>query len=158
MIQSKLADMALRIEASRLLLYKAAALKDQGSWKVQTQWVNIDLNIMVRKRKYWRNMTMTLINFFVKPKEGLCLTCDTWQYFNWYFGTGRPYTNAAAMAKLYASETATYVAHQSIQVLGGMGYVSDMPVERNYRDARITEIYEGILTLIHSKQLFFDSF
>ena len=57
--------------------------------------------------------------------------------------SGRPYTNAAAMAKLYASETATYVAHQSIQVLGGMGYVSDMPVERNYRDARITEIYEG---------------
>ena len=47
------------------------------------------------------------------------------------------------MAKLVASETATFVAHQSIQVLGGMGYVSDMPVERNYRDARITEIYEG---------------
>ena len=47
------------------------------------------------------------------------------------------------MAKLSASETATYVAHQAIQVLGGMGYVSDMPVERNYRDARITEIYEG---------------
>ena len=48
------------------------------------------------------------------------------------------------MAKLSASETATFVAHQSIQVLGGMGYVSDMNVERNYRDARITEIYEGI--------------
>ena len=48
------------------------------------------------------------------------------------------------MAKLSASETATFVAHQAIQVLGGMGYVSDMPVERNYRDARITEIYEGI--------------
>ena len=48
------------------------------------------------------------------------------------------------MAKLSASETATYVAHQAIQVLGGMGYVSDMPVERNYRDARITEIYEGL--------------
>ena len=47
------------------------------------------------------------------------------------------------MAKLAASEAATFVAHQSIQVLGGMGYVSDMPVERNYRDARITEIYEG---------------
>jgi len=59
------------------------------------------------------------------------------------FIAGRPYTNAAAMAKLYASETATFVAHQSIQVLGGMGYVSEMPVERNYRDARITEIYEG---------------
>jgi len=47
------------------------------------------------------------------------------------------------MAKLAASETATWVAHQSIQVLGGMGYVSDMPAERHYRDARITEIYEG---------------
>jgi len=56
---------------------------------------------------------------------------------------GRPYTKEVAMAKLAASETATFVAHQSIQVLGGMGYVSDMPVERNYRDARITEIYEG---------------
>jgi len=57
--------------------------------------------------------------------------------------SGRPYTKEVAMAKLAASETATFVAHQSIQVLGGMGYVSDMPVERNYRDARITEIYEG---------------
>jgi len=64
--------MHLRIEQSRLLMYKAAATKDAG----------------------------------------------------------RPYTKAAALAKLSASETATYVAHQSIQVLGGMGYVSDMPVER----------------------------
>jgi len=56
---------------------------------------------------------------------------------------GRPYSKEAAMAKLACSETATYVAHQAIQVLGGMGYISDMPVERNYRDARITEIYEG---------------
>merc|ERR1712058_45356 len=56
---------------------------------------------------------------------------------------GKSYTKEAAMAKLAASETATWVAHQAIQVLGGMGYVSDMPVERNYRDARITEIYEG---------------
>lgn len=47
------------------------------------------------------------------------------------------------MAKLHASETATYVSHQAIQVLGGMGYVTDMPAERHYRDARITEIYEG---------------
>lgn len=49
----------------------------------------------------------------------------------------------AAMAKLSASETATYCAHQSIQILGGMGFVTDMPAERHYRDARITEIYEG---------------
>ncbi len=47
------------------------------------------------------------------------------------------------MAKLAASEAATFAAHQSIQILGGMGYVSDMPAERHYRDARITEIYEG---------------
>jgi len=56
---------------------------------------------------------------------------------------GRNYTKEAAMAKLACSETATWVAHQAIQTLGGMGYISDMPVERNYRDARITEIYEG---------------
>ena len=49
----------------------------------------------------------------------------------------------AAMAKLAASEAATFCAHQSIQILGGMGYVTDMPAERHYRDARITEIYEG---------------
>ncbi|KJE96151.1 short-chain specific acyl-CoA dehydrogenase [Capsaspora owczarzaki ATCC 30864] len=53
------------------------------------------------------------------------------------------FTEFAAMAKLAASETATFNAHQAIQILGGMGYVSDMPAERHYRDARITEIYEG---------------
>jgi len=56
---------------------------------------------------------------------------------------GLPFTKEAAMAKLAASEAATFCAHQSIQVLGGMGYVTDMPAERHYRDARITEIYEG---------------
>merc|ERR1719457_178123 len=84
-IQFKLADMATRIESARLLMWRAARLKDAG------------------------------LNF----------------------------TKEAAMAKLAASEAATYCAHQSIQVLGGMGYVSDMPAERHYRDARITEIYEG---------------
>ncbi|XP_062339910.1 short-chain specific acyl-CoA dehydrogenase, mitochondrial [Osmerus eperlanus] len=54
-----------------------------------------------------------------------------------------PYSKEAAMAKLAASEAATFCAHQAIQVLGGMGYVTDMPAERHYRDARITEIYEG---------------
>lgn len=56
---------------------------------------------------------------------------------------GENYTRQAAMAKLAASEAATMISHQAIQVLGGMGYVSDMPAERHYRDARITEIYEG---------------
>ncbi|XP_076367288.1 activator-recruited cofactor subunit 42 isoform X4 [Tachypleus tridentatus] len=56
---------------------------------------------------------------------------------------GKKVTKESAMAKLAASEAATFVAHQAVQVLGGMGYVSDMPAERYYRDARITEIYEG---------------
>ena len=59
------------------------------------------------------------------------------------------YTREAAMAKLAASEAATMCAHQAIQVLGGMGYVSDMPAERHYRDARITEIYEGTSEIQH---------
>lgn len=84
-IQMKIADMALRIESARLLLWRAAHLKDS------------------KKR----------------------------------------YTKEAAMAKLAASETATFVAHQAMQVFGGNGYVTDFPVERHYRDARITEIYEG---------------
>jgi len=84
-IQNKIADMAMKIESSRLLMYKAAVLKDEG----------------------------------------------------------KSYSKLAAMSKLMASETATFCAHQAIQILGGMGFVSDMPAERHYRDARITEIYEG---------------
>jgi len=49
----------------------------------------------------------------------------------------------SAMAKLYASEMSTRVAHKAIQVHGGYGYSTEFPVERHYRDARITEIYEG---------------
>jgi len=55
----------------------------------------------------------------------------------------KKFTKFSAMAKLAASETATYSAHQAIQILGGNGYINDYPVERYYRDARITEIYEG---------------
>ncbi|OAD57625.1 Short-chain specific acyl-CoA dehydrogenase, mitochondrial [Eufriesea mexicana] len=84
-IQQKIADMALKLESSRLLTWRAAALKDRN----------------------------------------------------------KPYTKEAAMAKLSASETSTFCTHQCIQILGGMGYVTDMPAERYYRDARITEIYEG---------------
>ncbi|MFC1670879.1 acyl-CoA dehydrogenase [Spirochaetota bacterium] len=53
------------------------------------------------------------------------------------------YSKYAAMAKLFASEMSTRVTHKAIQILGGYGYVKDYPVERFYRDARITEIYEG---------------
>lgn len=62
---------------------------------------------------------------------------------------GEKFTREAAMAKLAASEAATMCAHQAIQVLGGMGYVTEMPAERHYRDARITEIYEGTSEIQH---------
>ncbi|EDV48449.1 short-chain specific acyl-CoA dehydrogenase, mitochondrial [Drosophila erecta] len=61
----------------------------------------------------------------------------------WLKDQKQPYTKEAAMAKLAASEAATLCSHQCIQILGGMGYVTDMAAERHYRDARITEIYEG---------------
>jgi butyryl-CoA dehydrogenase len=84
-IQFKLADMATRIEAARLLTLRAAMLKDQKA----------------------------------------------------------RHSKESAMAKLFASETAMWVTTQAIQVFGGNGYVSDFPVERHFRDAKITEIYEG---------------
>ena len=88
-IQWMLADMATRIEASRLLVYNAALAKDRA-------------------------------------KE-----------------TGGRYSKEAAMAKLYASETASWVTDLAIQIHGGYGYVKEYPVERYYRDARVTRIYEG---------------
>jgi butyryl-CoA dehydrogenase len=56
---------------------------------------------------------------------------------------GLPYSTEGAMAKLFASETATRVADRAIQIHGGYGYTESYPVERNYRDAKITELYEG---------------
>ncbi len=57
--------------------------------------------------------------------------------------TGERYTTEASMAKLFASETAMFCAHQAVQIHGGMGYSKEMPIERYFRDAKITEIYEG---------------
>jgi alkylation response protein AidB-like acyl-CoA dehydrogenase len=57
--------------------------------------------------------------------------------------TGARYTLEASMAKLFASETAMFATHQAVQIHGGMGYSKEMPVERYFRDAKITEIYEG---------------
>ncbi len=84
-IQFMIADMATRIEASRLLYMNAARLADQG----------------------------------------------------------KDYVKSAAIAKLFASESATAVTHKAIQIHGGAGFLKDFEVERYYRDARITEIYEG---------------
>ena len=85
MIQNKLVEMATNIEASRLLLHKAAWLRDQG----------------------------------------------------------KPYTKEASMAKLFASETAMKAGIEAVQCLGGYGYSKEYPVERHFRDAKITQIYEG---------------
>lgn len=84
-IQYKIADMAMEIDAARLLIWRAAYLKDKG----------------VR------------------------------------------HSSESAMAKLFASEMATRVTHQALQVFGGYGYSTEFDLERHYRDARITEIYEG---------------
>ncbi len=54
-----------------------------------------------------------------------------------------PYNKEAAMAKLYASDVANKAAREGIQIFGGNGYVTEFPVERHFRDAKITEIYEG---------------
>ena len=61
----------------------------------------------------------------------------------WLRDTDQPFGREAAMAKLYATEAATWVTHQAIQIHGGYGYVKEYAVERYYRDARIMEIYEG---------------
>lgn len=94
----KLADMATAVEASRLLVYRAADLRTKG------------------------------------------LTCG----------------KEASMAKLFASKTAVEVTTEAIQVFGGYGYTMDYPVERFFRDAKVTEIYEGtseIQRLVISKHL-----
>jgi alkylation response protein AidB-like acyl-CoA dehydrogenase len=57
--------------------------------------------------------------------------------------TSERFSVEAAMAKLFASETAMFCAHQAVQIHGGMGYSKELPVERYFRDAKITEIYEG---------------
>jgi butyryl-CoA dehydrogenase len=57
--------------------------------------------------------------------------------------TGQRYSKEAAMAKLFASETAVWVTQKAVQIHGGYGYIKEYAVERYYRDAKITEIYEG---------------
>jgi alkylation response protein AidB-like acyl-CoA dehydrogenase len=57
--------------------------------------------------------------------------------------TGERFTMQSSIAKLFASETAMFCAHAAVQIHGGMGYSKELPVERYFRDAKITEIYEG---------------
>ncbi len=65
------------------------------------------------------------------------------QKASWLKETGQPFGMHAAMAKLYASESANWIASKALQIHGGNGYLKEYAVERYFRDARITEIYEG---------------
>ncbi len=61
----------------------------------------------------------------------------------WVKGQGKRFSTEAAVAKLTASEAAMWITHQAVQIHGGMGYSKEMPLERYFRDAKITEIYAG---------------
>ena len=61
----------------------------------------------------------------------------------WSIDHNRTAVSQAAMAKLYASEAAGRICHDAVQIFGGYGYVRESPVERFWRDQRVTEIYEG---------------
>ncbi|MGD8243646.1 MAG: acyl-CoA dehydrogenase family protein [Anaerolineae bacterium] len=61
----------------------------------------------------------------------------------WMVDTGQPFTQLAAMCKLYGSEVASRAVNMALQIHGGLGYTRDFPMERAFRDARIGEIYEG---------------
>ena len=71
-------------------------------------------------------------------------------------GKSKKHTKEASMAKLFAASTAVHAARQALQIHGGYGYMTDLPLERYYRDAKITEIYEGtseIQRLVISNEL-----
>ncbi|HLM53166.1 MAG TPA: acyl-CoA dehydrogenase family protein, partial [Pseudoxanthomonas sp.] len=61
----------------------------------------------------------------------------------WLKSRGQRFSTEASVAKLTASEAAMWITHQAVQIHGGMGYSKEMPLERYFRDAKITEIYEG---------------
>jgi hypothetical protein len=61
----------------------------------------------------------------------------------WLKDTGQPNTAETSIAKLYASESAVWCANEAIQLHGGAGYADDHPVERHFRDVRVTTLYEG---------------
>ncbi len=74
----------------------------------------------------------------------------------WLEDNGRGYEKEAAMAKLFASDTAMWAAVEGVQILGGYGYCKDYPMERHMRDAKITQIYEGtneIMRIVISRNI-----
>jgi butyryl-CoA dehydrogenase len=77
----------------------------------------------------------------------MCTEIDAARLLTWRAAVekdrGGRHTTASSMAKLFASDVANRVAREAVQVFGGYGYLTDFPVERHFRDAKITEIYEG---------------
>ena len=77
----------------------------------------------------------------------MCTEIDAARLLTWRAAVekdrGGRYTTASSMAKLFASDVANRVAREAVQVFGGYGYLADFPAERHFRDAKITEIYEG---------------
>ena len=77
----------------------------------------------------------------------------------WLKDRGYRVTHEEAQAKLFASEAAARITHDAIQVFGAYGYTKDYPVERYFRDARVTEIYEGtseIQRIVIGRQIYRD--
>ena len=69
--------------------------------------------------------------------------CTAWCVIHIAASDANSLATEASVAKLFASESAMYITHQAVQIHGGMGYSKEMPLERFFRDAKITEIYEG---------------
>ncbi len=100
----------------------------------------------------FQGVSFTLADMAVRLEAARLLTYRA----AWLMGNGFRVTKEAAMAKLYASEAAGFVTDGAVQVHGGYGYSRDYPVERHYRDARVTRIYEGtseIQRIVISRQL-----
>ncbi|MEM8534595.1 MAG: acyl-CoA dehydrogenase family protein, partial [Chloroflexota bacterium] len=94
----------------------------------------------------------TLADMATRIKAARLLTYEA----AWRKDNGMDFIEAASMAKLYASETAMWTSTKAIQVHGSNGYSKEYPVERFFRDAKITEIYEGtseIQRLVISREL-----
>ena len=77
----------------------------------------------------------------------MCTEIDAARLLTWRAATrkdeGARHSTESSMAKVFASEVANRAAKEAVQIFGGYGYLTDFPVERHYRDAKITEIYEG---------------
>jgi butyryl-CoA dehydrogenase len=100
----------------------------------------------------FQGVGFTIADMATRIKAARLLTYDA----AWRKDNGLDYAKDAAMAKLFASETAMWTATKAIQVFGSNGYSKEYPVERHFRDAKITEIYEGtseIQRLVISREL-----